>query len=89
MHNLFESAELRTCTKLFQVCELPCLSMHGDKSQSERSRILESFLNGECPVLVCTALLGRGIDLPHVSQVSIKIASKEKDHCFSLKSQEK
>ena len=54
--------------------------MHGDKSQSERSRILESFLNGECPVLVCTALLGRGIDLPHVSQVSIKISSLEKDH---------
>ena len=46
--------------------------MHGDKSQSERSRILESFLAGECPVLVCTALLGRGIDLPNVSQVSFQ-----------------
>lgn len=45
--------------------------MHGDKSQSERSRVLESFLAGECPVLVCTALLGRGIDLPNVSQVRI------------------
>lgn len=56
---------------LFQVCNLQCLSMHGDKSQSERSRVLESFLAGECPVLVCTALLGRGIDLPNVSQVRI------------------
>ena len=46
--------------------------MHGDKSQSERSMILESFLAGECPVLVCTALLGRGIDLPNVSQVSFQ-----------------
>lgn len=46
--------------------------MHGDKSQSERSRILESFLAGEVPVLVCTALLGRGIDLPNVSQVSFQ-----------------
>lgn len=46
--------------------------MHGDKSQSERSRILESFLAGKCPVLVCTALLGRGIDLPNVSQVSFQ-----------------
>ena len=45
--------------------------MHGDKSQSERSMILDSFLAGECPVLVCTALLGRGIDLPNVSQVSV------------------
>jgi len=52
-----------------KVCNLHCLSMHGDKSQSERSQVLESFLAGECPVLVCTALLGRGIDLPNVSQV--------------------
>ena len=47
--------------------------MHGDKSQSERTRVLESFLAGECPVLVCTALLGRGIDLPNVSQVSFQM----------------
>ena len=59
----------------FQVCNLHCLSMHGDKSQSERSRVLESFLAGECPVLVCTALLGRGIDLPNVSQVSFQMIS--------------
>jgi len=58
---------------VFQVCNLHCLSMHGDKSQSERSRVLESFLAGECPVLVCTALLGRGIDLPNVSQVSFQM----------------
>ena len=61
------------CYFVFQVCNLHCLSMHGDKSQSERSRVLESFLAGECPVLVCTALLGRGIDLPNVSQVSFQM----------------
>ena len=48
------------------------MSMHGDKTQSERSGILESFLAGECPVIVCTGLLGRGIDLPNVSQVRTK-----------------
>lgn len=48
---------------------MPCISMHGDKSQSERSKVLESFLAGDYPVLVCTSLLGRGIDLPRVSQV--------------------
>ena len=53
--------------------------MHGDKSQSERSRVLESFLAGECPVLVCTALLGRGIDLPNVSQVSFQVISSFHD----------
>ena len=53
------------------MCDLVCFSMHGDKSQSERNKVLESFLAGECPVLVCTPVLGRGIDLPNVSQVNI------------------
>lgn len=65
--------QFHTVIFVFQVCNLHCLSMHGDKSQSERSKVLESFLAGECPVLVCTALLGRGIDLPNVSQVSFQI----------------
>ncbi|XP_029211500.2 probable ATP-dependent RNA helicase DDX59 [Acropora millepora] len=52
-----------------EVCEIHCLPMHGDKLQSERSKTLESFQAGDCPVLVCTSLLGRGIDLPNVSQV--------------------
>ena len=46
--------------------------MHGDKPQSERSRILECFLGGECPVVICTSLMGRGMDLPNVSQVRIQ-----------------
>ncbi|XP_068694300.1 probable ATP-dependent RNA helicase DDX59 [Montipora foliosa] len=52
-----------------EVCGILCLPMHGDKSQTERSNTLESFQAGDCPVLVCTSLLGRGIDLPNVSQV--------------------
>ena len=58
--------------------------MHGDKSQSERSRVLESFLAGECPVLVCTALLGRGIDLPNVSQVRMQTLRNDQDHSGHL-----
>lgn len=57
--------------------------MHGDKSQSERSKILESFLGGECSVLVCTSLLGRGIDLPNVSQVRVSIIIKTSPLCAS------
>lgn len=52
-----------------KICNICCLSIHGDKSQKERSKRLELFLGGECPVLVCTSLLGRGMDLPKVRQV--------------------
>ena len=43
--------------------------MHGDKVQSERTRILASFLAGEYDVLVCTGIIGRGLDLRCVKQV--------------------
>jgi ATP-dependent RNA helicase DDX59 len=43
--------------------------MHGEKAQSERTRILEAFLSGEFDVLVCTGVLGRGLDLRCVKQV--------------------
>ena len=72
LYFLFTIKLFSTVILFFQVCNLRCLSMHGDKSQSERSWVLESFLAGECPVLVCTAVLGRGIDLPNVSQVSFQ-----------------
>lgn len=52
-----------------KVCKIYCLSIHGDKSQQERSKSLELFLGGECSVLVCTSLLGRGMDLSKVRQV--------------------
>ncbi len=49
--------------------------MHGEKAQSERTRILKSFLSGEFDVLVCTGVLGRGLDLRCVKQVCLAISS--------------
>lgn len=45
--------------------------MHGEKAQDERTRILTAFLSGEYDVLVCTGVLGRGLDLRCVKQVSL------------------
>ena len=45
--------------------------MHGEKVQSERTRILTAFLSGEYDVLVCTGVLGRGLDLRCVKQVRV------------------
>lgn len=52
-----------------KTCNICCTSMHGDKVQSERTQILESFLAGEYKVLVCTGIMGRGLDLRCVKQV--------------------
>jgi ATP-dependent RNA helicase RhlE len=44
-------------------------AMHGDKSQSARQRILQSFKSKQPPVLVATDVASRGIDVTAVSHV--------------------
>lgn len=51
------------------MCDIRAASLHGDRPQSERTETLQCFRDGEYPVLVCTAVLGRGIDLPGVRMV--------------------
>ncbi|XP_071794111.1 probable ATP-dependent RNA helicase DDX59 [Asterias amurensis] len=52
-----------------KTCDIRAASLHGDRPQSERTETLQCFRDGEYPVLVCTAVLGRGIDLPGVRMV--------------------
>jgi ATP-dependent RNA helicase RhlE len=44
-------------------------SIHGNKSQSQRDRAIQSFKAGETRVLVATDVAARGIDIPGVSHV--------------------
>jgi len=44
-------------------------SIHGDKSQDARTKALEQFKNGECPLLVATDVAARGLDIPNVELV--------------------
>ncbi|KAH3680983.1 hypothetical protein WICPIJ_008033 [Wickerhamomyces pijperi] len=44
-------------------------SIHGDRSQHERERALESFRSGKFPILVATAVAARGLDIPNVTHV--------------------
>lgn len=44
-------------------------SIHGDKSQSERDFVLESFRNGRCNILVSTDVSARGLDVEDVKAV--------------------
>ena len=43
--------------------------IHGDLSQERRTASLDSFKNGECPLLVATDVASRGLDIPAVKLV--------------------
>lgn len=44
-------------------------SIHGDRDQAERTKALDSFKNGEVPIIVATDVLARGIDIADVSLI--------------------
>jgi len=44
-------------------------SIHGDRSQDERTKSLQAFKNGTVPVIVATDVLARGIDIDNVSLI--------------------
>ena len=48
---------------------LPAASIHGNKSQGQRTRALAAFRSGEIRVLVATDVAARGIDIPGVTHV--------------------
>jgi len=49
--------------------DLPAAAIHGNKSQNQRKRALESFKKGQTPILVATDIAARGIDVDGVSHV--------------------
>ncbi|MDG4867108.1 DEAD/DEAH box helicase [Guyparkeria sp. 1SP6A2] len=49
--------------------DIPAMAIHGNKSQTARTRALESFKNGTIRVLVATDIAARGIDIAHLPYV--------------------
>ena len=58
-----------TICNYLQDQEFPATSIHGDRTQSEREWAIGSFRSGRTPVLVATAVAGRGLDIPNVTHV--------------------
>ena len=48
---------------------IPAAAIHGNKSQSARTKALADFKNGEIPVLVATDIAARGLDIDQLPQV--------------------
>jgi len=60
------------CARLARSLEregLKTTALHGDKSQDERLKALESFKKGEVELLVCTDVAARGLDIKDVPAV--------------------
>ena len=49
--------------------QYPATSIHGDRTQRERERALETFRSGRTPIMVATAVAARGLDIPNVTHV--------------------
>lgn len=47
----------------------PATSIHGDRLQREREMALRDFRSGNRPIIVCTAVAARGLDIPGVQHV--------------------
>jgi len=48
---------------------IEALTIHGDKNQSDRSKILAAFKSGDTNLLIATDLTARGIDIPDIQIV--------------------
>lgn len=44
-------------------------SIHGDRTQRERERALDTFRSGRANIMVATAVAARGLDIPNVTHV--------------------
>jgi ATP-dependent RNA helicase RhlE len=49
--------------------KIPSITLHGDKDQNERSKILDQFKSGEVNLLIATDVTARGIDIPNIEIV--------------------
>jgi len=55
--------------KAIRRCGYPADSLHGDKNQSQRDRLLADFRNGYCQVMVATNVAARGLDVDNIDFV--------------------
>lgn len=72
MRTIIFSNKKRICEDLcwkLRKDQWPCVALHGDKSQFERDRALLDFKRGDAPILVCTDVAARGLDVKDVQVV--------------------
>jgi superfamily II DNA/RNA helicase len=72
-------------TEFLNKCDITAMAIHGNKSQSARTKALADFKSGELRVLVATDIAARGIDidqLPHV--VNFELPNVPEDYVHRI-----
>ena len=76
LHNRVEDIE-RTARRISEL--LPDVTVgvaHGQMDKNQLSSVMESVVNGEVQVLVCTTIIETGIDIPNVNTLIIEDADR-------------
>lgn len=55
--------------KAMERAEIPSITLHGEKDQSDRNEVMTAFRKGDCKLLIATDITARGIDIPDVTHV--------------------
>ena len=74
------NAVKRIAKKAFEVSSLVPKSRvvfaHGQMHETELSATMEKFYSGKADILVCTTIIGSGLDMPNVNTIIIENAQK-------------
>lgn len=55
--------------KAMERADITCETIHGDKSQQERNKVMQNFRSGTLKILIATDVSARGIDIPDIDLV--------------------
>ena len=76
LHNRIEDID-RTAYRLSQLLEnVSIATAHGKMDRNELARVMESVVNGQIQVLVCTTIIETGIDIPNVNTLIVEDADR-------------
>ena len=76
LHNRIDDID-RTAYRLAQQLEHVSIAVaHGKMDKNELARVMESVVNGQTQVLVCTTIIESGIDIPNVNTLIVEDADK-------------
>ncbi|MDA7428749.1 DEAD/DEAH box helicase [Primorskyibacter aestuariivivens] len=73
------------CAKSLKKYGLDAAPIHGDLDQSQRTKTLDAFRNGELKILVASDVAARGLDVPAVSHVfNFDVPSHSEDYVHRI-----
>ena len=77
LHNRVETIDL-TASRLQKLLgeDVRIVTGHGKMSEQQLSSVMQSMVDGEADVLVCTTIIETGIDIPNVNTLIIEDADK-------------